>query len=181
MKRIMEESPVAGYKLFRFQGRRADGTQVVYPNYYVRHDGRDTCTETSKLSEAKVKVKKMAGEEAQERKRLASREVVTVGLLLDHLLEDYKKNEQRSIVAVRGQIKNSLRPSFGDMLAERVDSDEIERWMTWRSSRSLRRMKGRDSLQPASINRELSLLRRAYQLGYLRSVILRTAPYILTG
>lgn len=168
MKRILEESPVTGYQLFRFEGKRADGAPVVYPNYYIRHNGVTTCTKVSKLSEAKLKVKKMAGEDAQGRKQLSAVEDVRVGTLLDLLLEDYKQKEHRSIATVRGQITNSLRPHFGDLIAERVDTDDIERWMRWRAKQRKRAMPGTDSLRPASINRELSLLRRAFQLGYER-------------
>ena len=58
MKRILEDSPVVGYQLFRYQDTRADGTQVVYPNFYVRHAGRTECLKTANLKEAKGKVKR---------------------------------------------------------------------------------------------------------------------------
>jgi len=60
MKRILENSPVVGYHLFRFEGKRTDGTRVLYPKHYVRHAGKTVCTGTERLSEAKTKVKKMA-------------------------------------------------------------------------------------------------------------------------
>jgi hypothetical protein len=44
MKRILEVSPVVGYQLFRFEGKRRDGTPVLYPKYYIRHDGKTICT-----------------------------------------------------------------------------------------------------------------------------------------
>jgi hypothetical protein len=37
----LEKSPVVGYQLFRYAGKRADGTAVIYPNYYIRHAGAD--------------------------------------------------------------------------------------------------------------------------------------------
>jgi len=112
--------------LFRFQGKRTDGTSVVYPNYYIRHAGRTFCAETSRLSEAKIKVKKMAGEDAQKRKRLTAPTVeVRVSTLLDLVIEDYKQGGQKTIAHAKGQIENSLRPIFGDMLAAQVDGDEI--------------------------------------------------------
>jgi integrase len=169
MKRILEESPVTGYQLFRFQGKRSDGSPVLYPKYYVRHAGKTVCTKKEKLSEAKTAVKKMAGEDSQGQRRLTAPPVeVRVGTLLDLVIEDYKQTGQKTIAHMRGQIENGLRPYFGDMLSARVDSDEIERWMRWRSARRLRKVEGRETLQPASINRELSILRRAFQLGYER-------------
>lgn len=169
MKRILEDSPVTGYQLFRFEDKRADGTPIVYPKYYIRHAGKTVCTGLEKLSDAKTKVKKMAGEDAQGQKRLTAAPVeVRVGTLLDLVIEDYKQSGQKTIADTRGKIENSLRPHFGDMLAARVDSAEIEKWVRWRSARRLRKAPGRESLQPASINRELSILRRAFQLGYER-------------
>jgi integrase len=169
MKRILEVSPVVGYQLFRFEGKRKDGSPILYPNYYVRYAGKTTCTGTDRLSEAKIKVKKMAGEDAQGHRRLTAPPAeVRVRKLLDLVIEDYVQSGRRTIADVRHKIENSLRPHFGDLLAARVDSDEIERWMRWRSARRMRKAPGRESLQPASINRELSILRRAFQLGYER-------------
>src|ERR1035441_6479521 len=56
------------------------------------------------------------------------------------------------------------------MLAEQLDSDQIEKWIASRKSNRLRKSirGGHVKLQSSSINRELSLLRRAYQLGYER-------------
>jgi integrase len=169
MKRILEESPVVGYQLFRFEGKRNDGTAVIYPKFYIRHAGKTTCTGKVKLTEAKTVVKKMAGEDAQGQNRLtAPTTEVRVGTLLDLVIADYKQTGNKTIAHVKGQIKNSLRPYFGEMLAARVDSEEIERWIRWRFAKRLRKAPGRQTLQPASINRELSVLRRAYQLGYER-------------
>jgi integrase len=169
MKRILEDSPVTGYQLFRFQAKRADGTSVIYPNYYIRHDGKTTCTKTDRLSEAKTKVKKAAGEDAQGSRRLTAPPIeVRVGTLLDLVIEDYKQGGQKTVADISGKIENGLRPHFGDMLAARVDSDEIDRWVRWRTALRLRKSPDRKTLQPASINRELSILRRAFQLGYER-------------
>ena len=170
MKRILEDSPVTGYQLFRFQSKRADGTPVTYPKYYIRHGHKTVCTKTEDLRQAKIEVKKLAGKDAEGHRRLTAAPVeVRVGTLLDLVIEDYKQSGQKTVADVKGKIDNGLRPHFGDMLAARVDSEEIERWMRWRATHRLRKMPGRQKLQPASINRELSILRRAFQLGYERS------------
>lgn len=173
MKRLLEGSPVKGYQLFRFQGKRKDGTPVIYPNYYIRHSasGKTVSTRTSKLSDAKTKVKKLAGEEAQGKKRVAEpTKDVRVGMLLDLVIEDYRSGRQKTIADVKSKIEHGLRPFFGHMLADQVNTLEIQRWVTWRSSHRLRKSANRDhdELSPASINRELSILRRAFQIGYER-------------
>ena len=81
------------------------------------------------------------------------------------MIEDYKATGNKTIANAKGKIEHGLRPFFGDMLAERVISEEIERWMRWRANRRLRKSDKSELLQPASINREMSLLRRAFQLG----------------
>jgi integrase len=168
-KRLLEKAPVTGYQLFRLQDVRPDGSVTTYPNYYVRHNGKTTCLKIARLTDAKIKVKKMAGDEAQGKRRLDAPPVeVTVGTLLDLVTKDYAENGQRS--HINGKIKNSLRPFFGDKLAASVDSDTMDRWKEWRVNRRLRKSSedGRSTLKPSSINRELSILRRAYQLGYER-------------
>jgi integrase len=169
VKRIFEASPVTGYQIFRYEGARADGSAVLYPNYYIRHGGKETNTKTGRLPDVKAKVKKMAGADFQEQRRLSAPvQEVRVGALLDLVIEDYVKSGQKTIADVRGKIEHGLRPYFGDLLAEKVDSDEIDQWMRWRLMRRLRKSPGQNLLQPASVNRELSILRRAYQLGYAR-------------
>jgi len=86
------------------------------------------------------------------------------------VIEDYKANGQKSLVEAKARIERGLRPFFGEMLAEKVDSDQIEKWIGWRASHRLYKSvkHGHKKLQPATINRELSLLHRAFQLGYER-------------
>ena len=171
MKRILSSSPVKGYQLFRFVKKKSDGASVILPNWYIRHGSKTTCTGTDRLQDAKAMIKKQAGQEGQERRRRTSRpDEVTIGTLLDLVLEDYRVNGHKTLKNARGQIENSLRPYFGEMLAEELDSEQIEQWIATRQSHRMRKSvrAGHDKLQPASINRELSLLLRAYKLGYER-------------
>ncbi|HTX37640.1 MAG TPA: site-specific integrase [Bryobacteraceae bacterium] len=169
MKRILEESPVKGYQLYRWEKRKSDGTVMILPNYYIRHDGKDTCTKTDRLKDAKTAVKKLAGEDAQTRRRRTARpQDVTIGTLLNLVIQDYRENGQKTLAHAKAQVEHGLRPFFGEMLADDMDSDQIERWIAWRRQHRLRKSAASTSLRPASINRELSLLRRAYQLGYER-------------
>lgn len=168
MKRIQADSPVKGYQLFRYEKRKADGTTVVLPNFYIRHLGKDTCTGTDRLNDAKAAVKKQAGQDVQAFRRHTVRpDRTTVGTLLDLVIEDYKANGHKTIKNACGQIKHSLRPFFGDMRADAVDSAQIEKWIAWRRTHPLRKS-ARTELQSASLNREISLLKRAFKLGYER-------------
>jgi len=172
MKRLLEQSPVKGYQLFRYQGKRIDGTPVTYPNYYIRYSatGKTVSAQTSKLSSAKIRVKKLAGDAAQGKRAVAPLNDVRVGMLLDLVIQDYKTGGLKTIADVKGKIEHGLRPFFGEMLAEQVDTAQIQRWVNWRSGHRLRKSSNGDgeTLSPASINRELSILRRAFQIGYER-------------
>jgi hypothetical protein len=166
MKRILSDSPVKGYQLFRFEKKKADGSAVMLPNFYIRHGDKTTCTGTDRLQDAKAMIKKQAGLDVRDRRRSRiTQDEVTVGALLDLLVDDYKANGHRTIKNAQGQIKHSLRPYFGDMLAAKLDSDAFQKWISWRQSLRLRKSVrgGHTKLQPSSINREISLLRRAYR------------------
>ena len=126
---------------------------------------KTTCIGTDRLQDAKSAIKKQAGEDVHERRqRTAHPDEVKIGALLDLVIEDYKANGQRTIGNASGQIEHSLRPFYGEMLAETLDSGKIEKWMSWRQNHRLRKSVrgGHTKLQASSINRELSLLRRAF-------------------
>lgn len=78
-----------------------------------------------------------------------------VGELLDLVLYDYQSNGKH-LEWARTLIEVHLRPFFENVLADRLTSDKV------RSYVESRRAKGRKN---ATINHELSLLRRGYTLG----------------
>ena len=81
-------------------------------------------------------------------------EKVKVATLLDLVLADYELNQKSLFWA--HYVDGHLRPVFGDMKAASVGSAAITRYV------SQRRAKG---IANSTVNRELSLLRRAYHLG----------------
>ncbi len=50
---------------------------------------------------------------------------MTIGTLLDLVIEDYKANEQKTLKNACGQIEHSLRPFFGELQADELDSVQI--------------------------------------------------------
>jgi integrase len=81
-------------------------------------------------------------------------EKVTVAALLDELLADYEVNG-KSVEWAR-YVDKHLRPVFGQMKATAVGTAAIAQYIAERR---------RNSIANATINRELSLLRRAFHLG----------------
>lgn len=81
--------------------------------------------------------------------------VANVGELLDLLVRDYRINS-KSVEWVEMVVKTHLRPHFKSRKANSIGSDDLDAYI------QERREKGRAN---ATINRELSLLRRAFKLG----------------
>ena len=61
VKRIQQKGPVKGYRLFRYEKTRPDGTTTILSNYYIRRRGKDISTGTDRLPDARIAVKKLAG------------------------------------------------------------------------------------------------------------------------
>ncbi len=100
---------------------------------------------------------------------LGRRTDATVSTLLDGLLLDYKTNRKSHYWAAL-VVRVHLRPFFGATKAARVGTDQIQAYIANRqeaSKRTLQDGRTRD-IRPAknaTINRELALLRRAFNLG----------------
>jgi integrase len=106
-----------------------------------------------------------------------------VGTLLDSLVLDYATN-CKSVMWAELVVRVHLRPFFGSMGASKVGTDEIQKYIAARRQPTIRLLKkGRKrSMPPASnatINRELSMLRRAFNLAKAASPPkVRTVPSI---
>jgi hypothetical protein len=124
VKRILEDSPVRGYQLFRYARVMEDGTTVVSPVYYIRHRDKEVCTGLDRLQDAKALVKKKAGEDAQRFGQLANPGRVKVGDLLDLVIEDYKTSGQ-AVEDARAKIEQRppavLRGHAGGLARQRHD------------------------------------------------------------
>ncbi len=84
-----------------------------------------------------------------------------IASLLPLVEADYKKTEQRSIVDVKARTRLHLMPFFGQMVASKLTSTDVEAYKEKRLSTP-----GKNPVQKATVNRELAILRRAYQLGF---------------
>ena len=83
-------------------------------------------------------------------------ERLLVAELLDDLIRDYSLNG-RVVSAVKLKVERYLRPAFGKLQACKIDGVSIGKYSDSRLS---------DGAAPATVNRELTMLRRAFSLGY---------------
>lgn len=102
--------------------------------------------------------------ETAERTKAAGMEGCTVGDLLQIVEDDYASHNKRSIASLRSRLKR-LRAEFKDVRAADLDEATIAEY--------------RDKLElsPASVNRDLEVLRRALRLG-VREKLIAQAPYV---
>jgi integrase len=103
-----------------------------------------------------------------------SQERVTLEDLLTSLETEYEVNKRRSIGTLKGRLVH-LRAAFGSCRAVDVNEGKIELYKQMRLAEKTTR--GKKPVQPATINRELSMLRKAFRLG-VRQKRIATAPTI---
>lgn len=129
---------------------RRNESGYYWMSYTLNGKQHRESTETTDLAKAKLRL-------AQ---RIASQTVPakgTVSTMLDAVIEDYEIN-RKEVRFARLWIDNHLRPFFGSMKPERVTTQEIRRFQ-------VEKLKGQKPLSPASVNRALAVLRRAYTLA----------------
>jgi integrase len=94
--------------------------------------------------------------------------------LLDALVVDYQNNKRRSLEDLNGRLKH-LRAAFGNMRAIDVSEDRVERYKVSRLGE--KRKRGTTTIRPATVNRELAALRKAFSLA-VRQKRIAAAPAI---
>jgi integrase len=109
---------------------------------------------TTNHADAKLLLKRREGRAAEGKPVLPRADKVTVGELLDDLVREYEQNGRR-VRRLRFSLAH-LRPTFGARKATSVRGDDIN---TYKSERLAA------GAAPATVNRELAALKRAYTLG----------------
>ncbi len=126
---------------------------------------RSTGTDKERLAERLLKT--WEGQGAEGRHVPPRADKVTVGELLDDLTAEYRANGRRSLRRLASSLQH-LRPAFGDRAAHHVTGADVQAYVA-------RRLDAQAA--PATANRELAALRRAFRLGIAHGRIAR-APVI---
>lgn len=101
-------------------------------------------------------LRKRLGEIATGAFRGIAPERTTLDELFDLVVEDYRETGKRSIEDVRSRLKLHLRPRLGKLRAADFGTAELRRYKAARKH---------EKAEAATINRELSILKRAFSLG----------------
>lgn len=138
--------------------------KIERSTWTVRYKGKDYATGTEDPKTAQKFLMKLAGDLADETKgrklyRTPSKQVL-MNELFDDLLANYERKENNSTRDTSLRVKKHLRPAFGDMAAESIGTDEIEKYITARK---------KSGAANATINKELAYLRRTFRLAWKRT------------
>ena len=134
------------------------------------HRGREhrESAKTENESAARKFLKKRIGEVTSEKFIGPSEERLSFEIMADALVTDYEINKLRSLRSVKLSLRH-LRRSFPLARAVDLTTDRIKKYM---------RSRQREGAVNASINRELSALKRMFKLA-VESGRLRFAPHVL--
>jgi integrase len=153
----MPRKPQFG-RIYRRTKKRRDGTVITLPTLWIEYyrNGRKyrESTHSTKQGDAERLLKKRQAEIYIGTFGGVQAERVLVSELLDDLIADYEINGKSAEWA--RYVDAHLRPHFGNMRAATVGSTAIQKYI------AARRAQGRAN---GTINRELALLRRAFNLG----------------
>ena len=134
-------------------------TTTWYLKYYVSGPSRpiDVSTGTDDYDQAVAMLRqKVARSAARGYKYTADVDRVTVDQLLDLVIEDYQLNKRDTTYDTEKRIDKHLRPFFGDKRAIEIGTKVLKAYRVHRQQ---------GGGQPATINKELTFLRRGFRLG----------------
>jgi len=129
--------------------------KVFWIKYYVNGKPYRESSHSKKETDAKRLLKLREGQGVEGRFPGLKVERIRFVELAEDYLTDYRVNEKKSLVRAEECVWE-LKNFFGDMRAVEITSDKVNRYIEKRQD---------DEMSNASINRELSALKRMFSLG----------------
>ena len=147
--------------IYQRKKKLPDGSVITLPTYWIQYSrgGRvyRESTKSDNYAAAERYLKRRQGELVTGRFAGLEPERVLISQLLDDVLEDFRANGKKSLNSVEGGIRLHLRPALGDVRAAAFGTNLIKRYVTNRKA---------ENASNATINRELTIVKRAFNLGY---------------
>jgi integrase len=135
---------------------RVRKTETYYLKYYAKGKPREISSGTTDYDEALAMLRKKMASAGVQSNHTDQPERVRIGQLLDLLIEDYGYQGRKSLADTKRRVNSRLRPFFGEMKAQALSTSKLREYVARRR---------RHETEPATINKELSWLRRAMNLG----------------
>lgn len=143
---------------------REKGRRTWMMRYYDADDvRRRESTGTTDKQLAKRRLESRLGEVADGR-HFPRADRITVLELLDDVVVEYKTNHRKTLYDLERRISRHLRPALGDRRVHDLDATDIRAYVLDRQEAGAAN---------ATINRELSVLGRAFALGVAASKVVR--------
>jgi integrase len=169
----MKRKPKLG-TIFQRKKRAPDGTAVVLPTWWIQYsrNGRvfRESAKTEMYTDAERLLKKRQGELVTGTFAGLEPERVRIAQLLEDELADLKANGRRSYQTIDGGIRLHLKPYFGEVRVADFRSALVKSYVVKRRE---------EDATNATINRELTILKRAFSLAYRSEPpLVAKVPYI---
>lgn len=130
-------------------------TRTWFLKYYLNGEPIEVPTGTEDFDEAVRMLRQRMAKVARHAEYSDHPERVLVDQLLDLIIDDYRFERRRSTYDTERRVDKHLRPFFGPKKAADISTSLIKKYIVVRQ---------RDA-EPATINKELAYLRRAFHLG----------------
>jgi hypothetical protein len=142
---------------------------VFYIAYYTP-DGKQVCesARTKDKAEARRVLQARLGQLAEGRYVGPAAERVTFEELAQGLITDYEVNGRKDVRMIKSRLKNHLTPFFAEKMAYSITTTDIKAFIAKRQE---------EEASNGEINRELSALKRAFNIALQKGKITRK-PYI---
>jgi integrase len=131
-------------------------SSVWWVTFYSRGKSIFESTKTADWNEAKRYLKKREGEVANGVPIIKGQQSIRFKALADDVITDYKINNKRSLKDVQTRYDLHIIPVFGRQKASSITTPDIRAYINQRQS---------EEASNGSINRELTLIKRAFNLG----------------
>jgi len=148
--------------LYQRKKRMPDGSQKVLPIWWIKYaKGDGQILRESSGSEKKADAEKLlmrrAGEIATGRFAGLGIERIQIAELFRDEVDDYKASDRKTLRDLKSRLSNHLTPFFGDIRAADFSTQHVKRYVT---------MRREEEATNGTINRELTVLRRAFSLAF---------------
>ena len=130
--------------------------EIWWVKYYDRGRPVYESSKSHRAEDAQRLLRKRLGEIATGVFRGIAPERTSLNQLFDLVVADYRETSKRSLEDVLSRLRLHLRPRLGKLRAADFGTSELRRYKDGRI---------REQAAPATINRELSILKRAFSLG----------------
>jgi integrase len=146
--------------IYRRTKKQPDGTIKTLAPWWIKYRKNGQVfresSESDAYDDAERLLKRRVGEIATGKFAGLRPERIRIAELFADVREDYEQNGNDSLPDLKGRLKNHLIPFFGETRAADFSTQHIKRYVTQRRAAGAKN---------ATINRELAIIRRAFNLA----------------